>query len=144
MDPVENALTLALTNFTVTCLLLGLVAATTSLARKPKPLRRALVVEEVLAFFLLFSVGVASFYNFVMHVFFGDMTAHFIGWSQSPMVMPTAARSRLMSPKVMPVVTNIVSVVSAKGKNRSWSRSRRWRGGLMWGTFTRYYDPQHV
>jgi hypothetical protein len=42
------------------------------------------VVEAVLAWFLFFSIGVSFFYNFVMHVFFGDLAASFIGWANSP------------------------------------------------------------
>ena len=34
--------------------------------------------------FLLFSIGVSFLYNFVMHTFFGEMAARFIGWEDSP------------------------------------------------------------
>ena len=43
-----------------------------------------MVVEELFAYFLLFSVGISFFYNFVFHVFFGEMAADLIGWRQSP------------------------------------------------------------
>ena len=33
---------------------------------------------------MLFSVGVSFLYNFVMHVFFGETAARFIGWADSP------------------------------------------------------------
>lgn len=33
---------------------------------------------------MLFSIGISFFYNFVMHVFFGKMSAAFIGWQDSP------------------------------------------------------------
>jgi hypothetical protein len=84
MTVIEALITLALSNFTVTFLVLGLVAAGVSLLRKRKPLTRAVIVEELLAFFLLFEIGLGNLYNFVMHVFFGEMTASFIGWAQSP------------------------------------------------------------
>jgi hypothetical protein len=42
------------------------------------------MVEDLFAYFLLFSVGISFFYNFVFHVFFGDMAAELIGWKQSP------------------------------------------------------------
>ena len=71
-------------NFTLTFLVLGLVAAAISLWRRPRPLGPSVVVEEVFAYFLLFSIGIAYFYNFVFHVFFGEMAAAFIGWEQSP------------------------------------------------------------
>lgn len=43
-----------------------------------------MVVEALFSYFLLFPIAMAFFYNFILHVFFGEMTAQFIGWSQSP------------------------------------------------------------
>ena len=71
-------------NFTLTFLIAGLLVATCSLARQPRPRTPDIVVEKFFAWFLFFAIGVASFYNFVMHVFFGDMAARFIGWENSP------------------------------------------------------------
>jgi hypothetical protein len=73
-----------LQNFTLTLLALGLVAAGVSLARTPRPWSTATIVEAVFSWFLLVSVGVGYLYNFVLHVFFGEMTARFIGWADSP------------------------------------------------------------
>jgi hypothetical protein len=81
---MEAFIRFVLANFTLTFLVLGLLAAALSLARKPRPLAAAVLVEELFAWFLLFSVGISFFYNFVLHVFFGEMTARFIGWEQSP------------------------------------------------------------
>jgi hypothetical protein len=74
----------ALANFTLTFLVLGLLASAVALGRKSGTRTGAVVVEAFFAWFLLFSIGVSFFYNFVMHVFFGDMAARFIGWEQSP------------------------------------------------------------
>jgi hypothetical protein len=41
------------------------------------------IVEALFSYFLLFSIAIANFYNFVLHVFFGKMTAAFIGWEDS-------------------------------------------------------------
>jgi len=71
-------------NFTLTFLVIGLVAAALSLSWRARPVTRAIVVEEVLAWFLFFSVGVSFLYNFVFHVFFGKLAASFIGWQDSP------------------------------------------------------------
>lgn len=71
-------------NFTLTFLVLGFGAAALSLLRRPRPWTTSVVAEELLAWFLLFSIGVSFFYNFVFHVFFGDVAARFIGWEQSP------------------------------------------------------------
>ena len=81
---MEAFIRFALANFTLTFLVLGLLAAALSWVRKPRPLAAAAVVEELFAWFLLFSIGISFFYNFVMHVFFGDLSARFIGWEQSP------------------------------------------------------------
>ena len=43
-----------------------------------------MIVEALFSYFLLFSIAIANFYNFVLHVFFGKMTAAFIGWADSP------------------------------------------------------------
>jgi hypothetical protein len=75
---------LVLSNFTLTFLVLGFIASGIALARAPKPLTMPAIIEALLAYFLLFSVGFSFFYNFVMHTFFGEMAARFIGWEDSP------------------------------------------------------------
>jgi len=71
-------------NFTLTFLVIGLVAAGISLLRRPPPRTRAMALEAVLTWFLFFSIGVSFTYNFVFHVFFGDLAASYIGWANSP------------------------------------------------------------
>ncbi len=73
-----------LSNFTATFFVLGLVAAALSVARHARPRRAPVVVDALLRWYLFFSIGVSMFYNFVMHVFFGEMAARFIGWADSP------------------------------------------------------------
>jgi hypothetical protein len=75
---------MVLSNFTLTFLVVGLIASAVALLRAPKPLTAPIVVEALFAYFLLFSIGFGFFYNFVMHTFFGAMTASFIGWADSP------------------------------------------------------------
>ena len=43
-----------------------------------------MVIEALLSWFLFFSIGVSFLYNFVMHVFFSELAASFIGWQTSP------------------------------------------------------------
>ena len=74
----------ALGNFTLTFFVLGLIAALIAVARKPDGFTRAKLAEELLAYFILFSIGFSYLYNFVFHVFFGVMAAGFIGWANSP------------------------------------------------------------
>ena len=75
---------LVLSNFTLTFLIVGLIASAIALARAPKPLTAPVVVEALFAYFILFSIGFSFFYNFVMLTFFGGMAARFIGWADSP------------------------------------------------------------
>ena len=81
---MESAIRFVLSNFTLTFLVVGLVASAIAYLSKPAPRTRAQLVEALFSWFLFFSIGVSYFYNFVMHVFFGDMAAHFIGWANSP------------------------------------------------------------
>lgn len=77
---------LALSNFPLTAFILGLLSAGVSLAlyARTQSLTQAVVMERVFAYFMLFAVGIAYLYNFVIHVFFAEMAAHFIGWPNSP------------------------------------------------------------
>jgi hypothetical protein len=77
------AIRFALSNFTLTLLVLGVVAALASLVRAPK-LTAPRVVEALLFYFLMFSIGFSYLYNFVLHTFLGAMAARFIGWPDSP------------------------------------------------------------
>jgi hypothetical protein len=81
---MQSVIELLASNFTLTFLLLGVIAALIAVMRKPDGFTFANVSEELLAYFILCSVGLSFFYNFVMHVFFGEMAAGFIGWADSP------------------------------------------------------------
>jgi hypothetical protein len=74
----------ALSNFTLTFLLTGLLVAAISLLLKRNPADPHRVLEAFFSWYLFFGIGVAYFYNFIFHVFFGDLAARFIGWSNSP------------------------------------------------------------
>jgi Family of unknown function (DUF6790) len=73
-----------ISNYFLTCLIIGLLAGVISLINKPKPLRINVVAEALFSYYLLFTIGINNLVNFVFHVFFGDMAAKFIGWEQSP------------------------------------------------------------
>ncbi len=73
-----------LSNFTLTFLVLGFVASAVALTAGGRWRDGLAVREALLAYFLLFSIGLCFLYNFVMHVFFGEMAARFIGWQDSP------------------------------------------------------------
>ena len=79
---MATVIRLLLENFPVTLLVVGLIAGGIEAAMRRR--RGAGVAEPLLAWFLFFPIGVAYLYNFVMHVFFSEMTARFIGWEDSP------------------------------------------------------------
>ncbi len=81
---IGDIIKFALSNFTLTFLVLGFVTAGISLARKAKPLTPEAVPEALLAHFLFWSMGICYLYNFVAHVFFAETAARFIGWANSP------------------------------------------------------------
>ncbi|RJG07949.1 hypothetical protein D3870_08870 [Noviherbaspirillum cavernae] len=73
-----------LQNFTLTLLALGFVASAGSLLRRPRPLTLPVLLEALFSYFILFPIALGFLYSFVLHVFFGEMTARFIGWADSP------------------------------------------------------------
>jgi hypothetical protein len=81
---IESFIRFVLSNFTLTFLVIGLVASAIVYRATPAPRSGAQLIEALLSYFLLFSVGFSFLYNFVMHVFFGTMAARFIGWADSP------------------------------------------------------------
>jgi hypothetical protein len=83
-DPIRAIITFALSNFTLTFLLIGLLVALIAIARAQRPVGPAVIVEKLLAWHVFFAIGVAYLYNAVMHIFFGEMSAAFIGWADSP------------------------------------------------------------
>lgn len=65
-------------------LIIGILAGALSLLKKPKPLNKAVIIEALFSYYLLFAIGFNNLINFVFHVFYGEMAAGFIGWHQSP------------------------------------------------------------
>ena len=80
---IANIIRLILSNPTVSLLVMGVVAALISIACK-KARTKEVVIEAFTAYFFLFSIGIGYLDNFVMHVFFAEWTAQFIGWANSP------------------------------------------------------------
>ena len=73
-----------LSNYSLTFLVFGLFCSFADLMLKPKPLHKPQIIEALFSCFLLFSIGISFVYNFIMHVFFSEMSASFIGWEPSP------------------------------------------------------------
>ena len=81
---IDTLITFILSNFTLTFFVVGLLFSAFAIARASRPISRALVIEKLLSWFVFWTIGVLYFYNFVFHVFFGEMAAAFIGWADSP------------------------------------------------------------
>lgn len=81
---MRSVIKFALSNFTLTFLVIGFIASGIALLRAPRPVTRSVVIEALISRLVLFSIGFSFLYNFVVHTFFGDMAAHFIGWQNSP------------------------------------------------------------
>jgi hypothetical protein len=81
---IADIIKLVLSNPSIVLLALGGIVALGILVGKSKPLPKGAAAETVLSQFILFSIGIGYLYNFVIHVFFADMTAKFIGWANSP------------------------------------------------------------
>lgn len=90
---IRLAIVFVLSNFTLVFFALGLLVSLAAIARAPRPLAGATIVEKLLAWFVLFNIGLSYPYNFVLHGFFGEMTARFIGWADSPFQFEVATAS---------------------------------------------------
>lgn len=83
-DLIKMTIIFVMSNYSLTFFVLGLIVSLLAIARSRTPIDRSLVVEKLLAWYVFFSIGIDNFYNFVMHVFFGKLSAGFIGWADSP------------------------------------------------------------
>ena len=92
-DIIRATITFILANYSLTFLIIGLLASLIAIARTPMPAGAAVIVEKLLCWFVFFNVGVGYLYNFIMHGFFGRMSATFIGWADSPFQFEVATAS---------------------------------------------------
>lgn len=92
-EVIKATIVFVLSNFSLSFLVIGLLFALFAIARAPKPLRSHDVIEKLLAWHVFWSIGVCFLYNFVMHGFFGKMSAAFIGWADSPFQFEVATAS---------------------------------------------------
>ncbi|HTI01928.1 MAG TPA: DUF6790 family protein [Acidisoma sp.] len=81
-DAIKGSIIFVLSNFPLTFFVIGLIASGVAILRGP--VTRARVLEKLIAWHVFWAIGISFLYNFVMHVFFGQMAAAFIGWADSP------------------------------------------------------------
>jgi hypothetical protein len=90
---MAGIITFILSNFTLTFFVIGLVFSVAAIAHAAKPTCATVVVDKFLAWYVFFSIGVSYLYNFVVHVFFGQMAAAFFGWADSPFQLDVGVAS---------------------------------------------------
>ena len=90
---MREFIVLLISNYSLTFLVLGFLAAGVAIARHAKPVPRAFVSERLLRWHVWIAVGLDNLYNFVMHSAFGDLSARFIGWANSPFQLEVAFAS---------------------------------------------------
>ncbi|QJP15331.1 hypothetical protein G3545_17765 [Starkeya sp. ORNL1] len=90
---IEAAIVFIVSNYSFTFLVIGLLFALAAIARAEKPVGTPLIIEKLLAWHVFWVIGVGNFYNFVMHAFFGKMSAAFIGWADSPFQLEVGTAS---------------------------------------------------
>jgi hypothetical protein len=81
---IRTTIIFVIANYPLTFLVLGLIVSFVQIARSPQPLTGGVVIEKLLAWYVLFNIGLMFLVNFVFHVFFGATAAAFIGWTDSP------------------------------------------------------------
>jgi hypothetical protein len=81
---MDAVISFVLSEFGFEFFVLGVLAAAVAIIRHPPPRSRMVVGERLLAYYVLFPIGFLYLVNFVYHVFFGAMSARFIGWADSP------------------------------------------------------------
>jgi hypothetical protein len=74
---MRGVIVFVISNYGLSFLIAGLLIGLCAGARGHR-------AERLLAFYLLFAIGLHFLFNFVIHVFFQDIASRFIGWPASP------------------------------------------------------------
>ena len=90
---IKAAIVFVLSNYALTFLVIGLLFSVVAIAGAPKPVDASVIVEKLISWHVFWAIGVCYLYNFVMHAFFGKMSAAFIGWPDSPFQFEVATAS---------------------------------------------------
>jgi len=73
---IRTFLEFVLGNFTLTFFAVGLLFSAVAIARAPKRVSSAAVIEKLLSWFVFWTIGVLYLYNAIFHIFFGELAAH--------------------------------------------------------------------
>jgi hypothetical protein len=109
---IKTAIVFALSNYSLTFLVVGLLFSIFAIFGARKPLGQAVVVEKLLAWHVFWAIGVGYLYNFVMHAFFGQMSATFIGCDGRETRKSPAASAEHRLPRTRLALWNLHHVFS--------------------------------
>jgi hypothetical protein len=90
---IRATIVFVLSNYALTFLVIGVLFSIVAMARARKPIGPSGIVEKLLSWHVFWAIGACNLYNFVMHAFFGRMSAAFIGWADSPFQFEVATAS---------------------------------------------------
>jgi hypothetical protein len=90
---IKDTIVFVIANYSLTFLLIGLAFSLVAIGRAPKPITLEVGVDKLLAWHVFWVIGANYLYNFVMHGMFGEMSARFIGWADSPFQFEVATAS---------------------------------------------------
>ena len=90
---LRAAIVFVIANYSLTFLVIGLIFSAVAIARGPGHKTSGFVIDRLLAWHIFWAIGVGYLYNFVMHAFFGRLSASFIGWVDSPFQFEVATAS---------------------------------------------------
>ena len=137
--PIRAVITFALSNYPLTYLTLGLLFAIVAIVRARRPIGPSGIVERLIAWHVFWSIGVGYLYNFVMHGFFGKMSAAFIGWADSPFQFEVATASLGFAtvgflagiPEASTYVSQRLSGLACSRSERRSAMSIKWQPSII-------------
>jgi hypothetical protein len=92
-DLIKATITFVVSNYSLSFFVFGLIVSFVAIARARTRIDGVEAVEKLLVWYVFFSIGLDHFYNFIMHAFFGKLSASFIGWADSPFQFEVATAS---------------------------------------------------
>ncbi len=81
---IHSTITYILSHIPLIMWILALVIGIIIVAVRGKRATRLQNINSFLAYLFLLAVGISGIWGFVVHCFFGQMSAQFIGWQPSP------------------------------------------------------------
>jgi hypothetical protein len=92
-EVIRFAIVFVIANYSLTFVVIGLLFSFVAIAAARWSLTNGVIVEKLISWHVFWCIGVGYLYNFVMHCFFGRMSAAFIGWADSPFQLEVATAS---------------------------------------------------